>query len=233
MGFLTGTSGTVTVQAKLTDYGKEMIHAQIDGTSMSDAIMAAMNPGEKLINAFAFGDSDIDYEAIDAADGGIPEVNHIPEASAFSPYVRSFALQSGTYRPGHPIVFIDGNSGPDPLSVTFRVPDNPPDSIEVGAYSITTEWPENSAYDDIFEASIESSEGSVIHNSTAKKAFEVVWVQPNSEFKIVYKRSQLSASQQQAIETVDTSSDVNVMIHGDTTNKTKTFKVQYQAGTGE
>ena len=52
MGFITGTTGTVTVQAKLTDFGKEMIHGHIDGRDLSDAIRGAMNPGEKLINAF-------------------------------------------------------------------------------------------------------------------------------------------------------------------------------------
>ena len=230
MGFITGTTGTVTVQAKLTDFGKEMIHGHIDGRDLSDAVRAAMNPGEKLINAFAFGDSDIDYEAIEATDGGKPEVNHIPEASAFSPYIRSFALQSGTYRPGFPILFIDGDTGPDPLSVTFRVPTGPPSSIDIATFSISSEWPENSPYDDIFEAIVEPSEGSLIHSTTAKKAFEVVWIQPNSEFKILYNRSAITSSQRNAIETAGTSSDVNVMIHGDTTNKTKTFTVQYQAG---
>ena len=229
MGFISGTTGTITVQAKLTDYGKEIIHGHIDGYNLSDIVRLPANPSGKLITRFALGDSDIDYEAIEAYEGGKPTVGEVPEASAFRPTIRSFVLQEGTFRPGVPIMFVNGSAGPDPLSVPFSVPDAAPGVVEVASYTVATEWPRNSEYNEVYDLEVLSAEGGSITDKLARKAFIVTWTKPNSVFRVDYHRSALTADERSIIETVATTSDISIVVNGTTTNKARTITARYSA----
>lgn len=130
MGFIQSAS-TVTVSAKLTAEGKKKLFESIESNSSG------------FITKFALGDSDANYAAITAGAGTL-ESGHVPEASDFRPEIRSFALSSGQYRPGIPVLLINGEYGTD---------DGVHTSISIGAneavqvrFEVTTEWPKNEAW---------------------------------------------------------------------------------------
>ena len=130
MGFLT-TGTTVEVTATLTDAGKKKIYESIEHDSSG------------FVTKFAIGDSDNDYAA---TAGGAVRCYRIPEPSDFKPNIRSFALYTGQYRPGIPVLLINDEYGTDNGVTTL---------LSIGAnvqtqflYNITTEWPKNEAFSD-------------------------------------------------------------------------------------
>lgn len=140
MGFISGTS-TVTVQAKLTDAGKKKLYQSIETNSSG------------FVTKFAVGDSDANYAAI-AAGTSTLAAGHVPEASAFKPSLRSFALYQGVYRPGVPVVLIDGEYGSDAgitrnMSIGGNVATN-------FAFRPTTQWPKDEEFSEYYKVTIQN-----------------------------------------------------------------------------
>jgi len=118
------SGNTISLEATLTDYGKQKLYESIEG-------------GDTLpfIDSFALGDSDANYLAMENG-SDVLESGHVPADTGFFAVCRSYALYSGTYRPGSPIVLKDGEDGDvyrdfsiaggEPLTLTFQ---------------ITTQWP--------------------------------------------------------------------------------------------
>jgi hypothetical protein len=134
MGFISGTS-TVTVQAKLTDAGKKKLYDSIE------------NRNQGFITQFSIGDSDANYSAIDAGTGHLL-AGHVPEVGGFLPSMRSFVLHSGQYKPGIPIITIDGEYGSNNgISKTLIIGTLTNTSETVSTTStISTEWPKNEKF---------------------------------------------------------------------------------------
>lgn len=140
MGFIESGS-TVTVEAKLTDAGKKKLYESIETNSSG------------FISKFAIGDSDANYAAIVAGAGPL-DSGHVPEASEFKPSIRSFALYSGQYRPGTPVILIDNQYGSDNGIIR---------QLSIGANETTnflfdtkTEWPKDEAFDERYHATIQN-----------------------------------------------------------------------------
>lgn len=134
MGFLASGS-TISVEAKLTKAGKEKIFNSIE------------NNQSGFITKFAIGDSDANYTAINA---GTPTLasGHVPEVGDYKPSIRSFALYKGTYRPGVPVVLVDGEYSTDNGLIK---------DVSIGSnqlvklfFDIGTEWPKNSDFTETY-----------------------------------------------------------------------------------
>ena len=123
------TGATVVLEAQLTDYGKKKLYESIEGGDVGS-----------FITKFALGDSDTDYLAI--TNGVDPTtLENIPIPGDFKPSLRSFALYKGTYRPGPPRIFKDGNE--DDLNVEFSIALNKENKM---TFNLHTEWPAAEAF---------------------------------------------------------------------------------------
>lgn len=131
MGFINSAT-TVNVTAVLTNAGKEKLYNSIEGGG-----------NIRFITQFGLGDSDANYAAIDV---GTPKLSsgHVPEASEFVPSPRSFALYQGRYRPGFPVLLINGTPGPE-VFTTLSIGNNQPTSLQ---FRITSEWPKNTVIEE-------------------------------------------------------------------------------------
>lgn len=138
MGFITSAT-TVNVTAVLTNAGKEKLYNSIEGGSNA-----------RFITQFALGDSDSNYAAIDA---GTPKLasGHVPEASEFVPAPRSFALYQGRYRPGFPVLLVNGAPGPE-VFTTMSIGNNEPTSMQ---FRLTSEWPKNTSIEEGYMAVVQ------------------------------------------------------------------------------
>lgn len=131
MGFI-GSATTVNVTAVLTHAGKQKLYDSIEGGTNA-----------RFITQFALGDSDANYAAIDA---GTPRLTsgNVPEVSEFIPSPRSFALYQGKYRPGFPVLLVNGAPGPE-VFTTMSIGNNVPTSTQ---FKLTSEWPKNTAIEE-------------------------------------------------------------------------------------
>jgi hypothetical protein len=130
MGLLSGTS-TVTVNAFLTNAGKRKIFNAIQDGDASG-----------FITKFCLGDSDSNYASIEAGNGVLGS-GHVPEASDYMPSLRSYALFSGQYRPGKPVILIGEDYGPE-INLDMSVGSNN-EKIFIN-FAVNTEWPKNSSF---------------------------------------------------------------------------------------
>ena len=145
MGLISGSS-TVTVQAKLTDAGKKKLYDSIE----------MGNSG--FITKFAIGDSDANYASIDAG-GSVLASGHVPEVSGFRPSIRSFALYKGQYRPGVPIILVDGQYGSDngiSRSLSIGGINSAPDQRISILFDVTTEWPKDEQFVETYKIEIQN-----------------------------------------------------------------------------
>lgn len=131
MGFISSAT-TVNVTAVLTNAGKKKLYDSIEGGTTA-----------RFITQFALGDSDANYAAIDA---GTPRLTSgkVPECSEFVPSPRSFALYQGKYRPGFPVLLVNGSPGPE-VFTTMSIGNNVPASMQ---FRLTSEWPKNTAMEE-------------------------------------------------------------------------------------
>jgi hypothetical protein len=153
MGLMSGTSGSVTVVANLTNRGKELLHNSIRPSSsllsLAGGLQALKNP---LITKFAFGDSDANYKAIAA--GYTLTANYVPESSAFRPAIRGFCLASGAYRPGTPVIYVNNDSSAI-ISVPWNIAalsHSPADCKK--DFILKTEWPAGELFSDSYSTEL-------------------------------------------------------------------------------
>jgi len=146
---------TVTVQAKLTDKGREVLFNSIEDN----------NAG--FITKFGIGDSDANYKSIGAGSGTL-ESGHVPEVSDFAPIIRSFALYDGMFRPGVPVLLIGEDYGPE-IVMDMSVGSN--DEKVRLAFVIKTEWPKNTVYDEGHIAKIQNPGN--LSDAAFKKLFTI------------------------------------------------------------
>lgn len=140
MGFISATT-SVTVEAKLTDAGKRKLYESIENNSSG------------FITKFAVGDSDANYAAI-AAGTNTLGVGHVPEASGFKPGLRSFALYKGQYRPGIPVLLINGEYGSD-NGVTRQLSIGSNERVLI-TFDPTTEWPKDEAFSEAYRVFVQN-----------------------------------------------------------------------------
>jgi len=133
MGFITGTSGTITVQAHLTNAGKKKLFNSIEGGDSSP-----------FITKFALGDSDANYAAIDNGASTL-QAGHVPESGDYNVRPRSFALYSGLYRPGVPVILHNGDPASPESFADISIGGNEPAQL---TFSIKTEWPKDESFDE-------------------------------------------------------------------------------------
>jgi hypothetical protein len=143
MGFISGTS-TVTVQAKLTDAGKKKLYDSIENTASG------------FITQFAIGDTDANYAAIDAGASAL-SAGYVPEASGFRPSIRSFALYKGQYRPGIPVLLIDGAYGSDNgVTKSLSIGNMMGPVSKSLTFEVTTEWPKDDSFSETYKVVIQN-----------------------------------------------------------------------------
>ena len=128
MGLIPSKS-TIELTAKLTAYGKHKLYNSIEGGTT-----------DEFIDSFALGDSDANYAAMENGTDTL-QSGHVPDSSAVRSIPRSYALYDGIYRPGKPLVLIDGDD--DQVYVDFAIGANNPTTL---IYQITTEWPVESEF---------------------------------------------------------------------------------------
>jgi hypothetical protein len=154
MGLMSGTSGSVTVVANLTNRGKELLHNSIRPSSsllsLAAGLQALKNP---LITKFAFGDSDANYKAIAA--GYTLTANYVPESSAFRPAIRGFCLASGAYRPGTPVIYVNNDNSSTIISVPWNIAALSPSQADCKKeFTLKTEWPAGELFSDSYSAEL-------------------------------------------------------------------------------
>ena len=139
MGFISGTSGTITVQAHLTNAGKKKLFNSIEGGDSSP-----------FITRFALGDSDANYVAIDNGSGTLA-AGHVPEAGDFNVRPRSFVLYDGEYRPGVPVILHNGELANPETVAEMSIGANDPVTL---TFTIKTEWPKDASFTEDYEANL-------------------------------------------------------------------------------
>lgn len=133
MGFISGTS-TVTVQARLTNYGKKKLYESIESNSGN------------FVTKFALGDSDSNYVAI--SDGAGPlDSGFVPEAGDFQSRPRSFALYQGSYRPGKPVILVNG----DPMDTVGGMLSIGGNGTRSVTFELATEWPKDEPFSEGYD----------------------------------------------------------------------------------
>ena len=152
MGFIPSAS-TVTVQAKLTNAGKKKLYQSIE------------NQGGRFITKFALGDSDSNYVAIEGGAGPV-DAGHVPDAGDFLSQPRSFAIYQGLYPPGVPVIFHNGNPGPETVG-TIAIGANSPQGV---SFDIRTEWPVEQLFEEEYNVSI------VAPSTSSQERFESAFV---------------------------------------------------------
>ena len=137
MSFVSSSS-TVTVKAFLTAAGRKKLFDSLETTN------------EPFITKFALGDSDANYASI-AAGYGILNSGFVPSPGEFKPRIRSFALYQGQYKPSVAHILISGRyGGSEGHYRTFPIGSN---EIAETTYTIETEWPRKSKYDEDYAVS--------------------------------------------------------------------------------
>lgn len=168
MGFISGTT-TVSVQAHLTDIGKEKLYQSIQGDIQGG-----------FITEFALGDSDCNYKTVDLY--GTLESGNVPEASDYNPMLRSKALYTGDYIPGVPVLSVNEEYG-------FEVWQ----TMSIGAneqiytlLNMKTEWPKNTIISEGYITSIVNP-GNITDEALARLFF--VTLLPNGQYAFQFNGS--------------------------------------------
>lgn len=205
MGFLS-TASTVTVQAFLTKKGREILHQN------------AGNISGPLISKFAFGDSDTDYNVIEAGHGPLSGAT-VPEAGEWQPSIRGFAIARGTYAPGTPLIIVNDQ---DTHIVSTEMLINHAEVSWV-EFDIRTEWPSNSPYTETYKLDIVKPQE--ISDEVFNQLFTVSFIHPK-RVRIQYNGAATSLGLSGvATLTQVAGSDFSVVVTGKDTNASTTINV--------
>lgn len=206
MGFINSAT-TVTVQAYLTKRGKQILHER------------AANASGPLITKFALGDSDTDYNAIEAGYGPL-DAGVVPESSEWTPAIRSFAIANGTYFPGTPLIIINDQAT---QFIATEMLINYTQTSEL-TFNVRTEWPANTSYSEQYKIDIINP--SEVSEETFNKIFTIDFVSENT-LKIRYNANAGGVIQLTGIASITQISgvDFSVVITGKETNASTTINV--------
>lgn len=138
------TGNTVEVQAFLTAKGRKKLFDSLEGGA-----------NESFVTRFALGDSDANYDAIDAGFGTLAS-GTVPSAGEFMPRIRSYVLYRGQYKPSPGLILVNGEyKGEGGHMFEFPIGNETP---RTQRYEIETEWPKGSIYGEEYAVSLSFSD---------------------------------------------------------------------------
>lgn len=208
MGFISSAT-TVNVEATLTFAGKKRLYQLIEGDA-------------NFITRFGLGDSDTNYKVVPVA--GALSSGYIPETGDFKPRMRSKVLWQGTFRPGKPVIFFDGEPGP--VEREFSIGNNAQGRfIE---FSMTTQWPTGEDYSETYY--VEMQNPTSLSDDAFNRAFSLNGVGGGTDYTS-YKLTfvgELSINElaQLVGEAGDASTDIVINVTGKKSNKTVAMNIR-------